>query len=142
MLLAKCSCLMMMTLKVAFLGHSYDFDMSSSHWGIEPGVNSVIFKVLIDKPIAYYWSIESGSKLKGTVPTSSSGCRISRLVFKLWRLGTSSTSQVDASMWRPNASAKVMCITTCHRSTVILCSMNYESGSSHGARQKLLGKLA
>ena len=68
-----------MTLKVAFLGHSYDFDMSSSHWGIEPGVNSVIFKVLIDKPIAYYWSIESGSKLKGTVPTSSSGCRISRL---------------------------------------------------------------
>ena len=46
--------------------------------------------------------------------------------------------------WCPgaqNVSAKVICITTCHHSTVILCSMNYESGSSHGARQKLLGKF-
>ena len=31
-LLAKCSCLMMMTLKAAFLGHSYDSDMSLAAW--------------------------------------------------------------------------------------------------------------
>ena len=57
----KCSCLMILTLKAAFLGHSYDCDVSSSHWGTESdplalkelGVNYVIFKVLIDKPIAY-----------------------------------------------------------------------------------------
>ena len=81
--MAKCSC------ESCVLGNSDDSDMSSSHWGTEPdlalkdpGVNYVIFKVLIDKLIGYSLkhSIEE-SKLKGTVPNSSSGCQISRLVF-------------------------------------------------------------